>query len=42
MPPQNMRDNRGPSKPKPDVKYDKKFADRAHDANRRAIEKNKR
>lgn len=40
--PQTMRENRGPSKPKPKVTYDKKFADRAQDATRRAIEKNKR
>lgn len=42
MPPQNLRENRGPSKPKPNVKYDDKFAKRAEEATRRAMEKNKR
>jgi hypothetical protein len=37
--PQNLRENRGPSKPKPDVKYDRDFAKRAQEATRRAVEK---
>lgn len=36
---QNVRDNRGPSKPKPNVKYDNKFAKRAEEATRRAAGK---